>query len=551
MTTAVVSPDQAAVDGLARIWRDPVAAAERLFGFSAWSKQREIFEAIRDHDRVAVRSAHGVGKTATAARIVLLFLLSHPGARVITTAPTWTQVELLLWKEIRSAWRRVYGARIDLGGVQTSIEVQCQTTKLELREDWFAIGLSTDTPERFQGHHAKDLLLVVDEASGVDEEIFSAAQGFLTAEGAKVLLIGNPTRLSGTFYQACQPGSRWEKIHVSALDTPAFTGESVPADVMRALPSRKWVDDMAHEHGEDSPTYLVRVLGEFASLEGRPFYDHVERLKPHIVAPIAKGWLRGVPRTNGKLAFHPDAHGPISVWEPRSPSGAYLISADTAGGISEERQAAREAHEGDYCAAYVVDRRTGAHVAEFRQQTDADVFAADLARLGWAYHDAEGLPAEIFVEDNNAGLLTLSKLRDEWRYPRIYHREDLDADSRGKRTRTIGWHTDQSTRPLILAQLGAVIREQPKRLRSDALLGELRTFVWSKNGTRGEADTGAHDDLVMAAAIGCQAFAMRAVARVAEPVEAKTNLSVVELEALLAKPARHGRTLREAALTRT
>lgn len=544
-----MNADQAAVDGLARIWRDPVAAAERLFGFSAWSKQREIFEAIRDHDRVAVRSAHGVGKTATAARVVLLFLLSHPGARVITTAPTWTQVELLLWKEIRSAWRRIYGARIDLGGVVTTVEAQCSTTKLELREDWFAIGLSTDTPERFQGHHAKDLLLVVDEASGVEEDIFDAADGFMTAEGAKVLLIGNPTRLSGRFYQACQPGSRWRKIHISAKDTPAFTGESVPASVLRALPTRKWVDDMASEHGEESPTFLVRVLGEFASLEGRPFYDHVERLKPHLVAPVGRGWFRGVPRVNGELSYHADQDGPIAVWEPPAQRG-YLIAADVAGGISEERQAARANHEGDYCAAYVLDRRTGRHVAEFRQQTDADVFAADLARLGWTYRDRQDLPAEIFVEDNNAGLLTLSKLRDEWRYPRIFHREVIDDQSRGKRTRKIGWHTDVSTRPLILAQLGAVIREQPQRLRSEALLGELRTFVWSKNGTRGEADVGAHDDLVMAAAIGCQAFAMRALAPLAEPRVVAEVLSTDELEAwaMRLKPQKRSRSLREAAI---
>jgi phage terminase large subunit len=73
---------------------------------------------------------------------------------VITTAPTFAQVEQLLWREIRG---RHAPPAYPYGGKLTN-------TKLELADDWFAIGLSTNEPERFQGHHARRLLLVVDEA---------------------------------------------------------------------------------------------------------------------------------------------------------------------------------------------------------------------------------------------------------------------------------------------------------------------------------------------------------------------------------------------------
>src|ERR1035441_7543423 len=156
---------------------DPAKFCRQELSFAPGGKQREILEAVRDHPRVTVRSCHGVGKTAVAARAVLWFLATHENSRVITTAPTWSQVEQLLWREIRSA---VATAHANGTG---KMFPPSQVAKLELSNRWFALGLSTNEPERFQGHHSNHLLLVVDEASGVDERIFQAAEGFLTAEG--------------------------------------------------------------------------------------------------------------------------------------------------------------------------------------------------------------------------------------------------------------------------------------------------------------------------------------------------------------------------------
>src|SRR5690606_2827685 len=106
------------------------------------------------------------GKTKVAAWIALWFLYTHLNSKVITTAPTWHQVENLLWREIHAAHAN---SRISLGG-------KVLQTQIELGKQWFALGLSTDKPERFQGFHAEDILLIVDEASGVDQQIFDAAE---------------------------------------------------------------------------------------------------------------------------------------------------------------------------------------------------------------------------------------------------------------------------------------------------------------------------------------------------------------------------------------
>ena len=233
---------------------EPAAFVEKVLGFHPWSIQRSILESVRDNKRTAVRSCHGSGKTAIAARIVLWFLAAYPDSRVVTTAPTFTQVRDLLWREIASGVAKgppgFYG--------------EPNLTRLEITPSWFAVGLSTRTPEHFQGHHAEHLLLVVDEASGVDELIYEAAEGFLTAPGARVLLIGNPTSTSGTFYRAFHSDrALYRTFHISAYDTPNLTGEPVPSALQAALISDDWVQEKRQQWGEDSPMFQVRVMGNF------------------------------------------------------------------------------------------------------------------------------------------------------------------------------------------------------------------------------------------------------------------------------------------------
>ncbi len=233
--------------------RDPVAFVRDELGAKPWQKQVEVIEAVRHHPRVAVRSCNGAGKTYIAAYTVLWWLMCFTDGLVITTAPTGHQVRDILWREIRRAYR---GHEDLLGGTLLR-------TSLELGDKHYAQGLSTDTPERFQGFHEGHILFVVDEASGVREGIYEAIEGSMTSDVARMLLIGNPTSLSGTFYQAFHSKrALWHNIHISAFDTPNLTGGSV---VNPALVTPKWVQDAELNWGRESPMYQVRVLGEFPS----------------------------------------------------------------------------------------------------------------------------------------------------------------------------------------------------------------------------------------------------------------------------------------------
>ncbi|MEE8045543.1 MAG: DEAD/DEAH box helicase family protein, partial [Dehalococcoidia bacterium] len=239
-------------DAVRSAWAaDPVRFASEKLGASPWSKQNEILEAIRDHARVAVRSCNGSGKTYIAAHVVLWWLMCHADAIVITTAPTGHQVRDILWREIRRAHHQNSAL---VGGILLR-------TSLELGDKHFAQGLSTDTPERFQGFHEGHILFVVDEASGVREGIFEAIEGSMTSADAKVLLIGNPTSLRGTFYEAFHKRrGLWKTIHISAFDTPNLVQNEV---VLPSLVTPKWVADAEENWGSESYLYQVRVMGEF------------------------------------------------------------------------------------------------------------------------------------------------------------------------------------------------------------------------------------------------------------------------------------------------
>lgn len=119
---------------------DPVLFLDNVLGGWHWSKQDEIIRAVFKHQRVTVKSCFGVGKTAISARIALAFQIAYSDSIVITTAPTFRQVENVLWREIRQAVKQ---AKVPLGG-------KILKTRYEIDERWYMLGLSSDKEENFQ-----------------------------------------------------------------------------------------------------------------------------------------------------------------------------------------------------------------------------------------------------------------------------------------------------------------------------------------------------------------------------------------------------------------
>ena len=230
---------------------DPVFFARKVLGIEPWAKQQAIMYSVRDNPNTIVVSANRQGKCWVSAAIVLWWLYTHVGSEVITTAPTHKQIIAVLWAEIEKMYA---GAKYPLGGELTTGKLMVDPTK-----KWFALGIPASEEVNFQGYHAPGVLVIFDEAAGIEPHIYTAASGNLVnPETDRFLLIGNPTSPSGVFYDYSK-NPNWNKITLNALESPAMTE---PAKYP-FLASKQWCMERAEEWGTSSPMYQARVLGEF------------------------------------------------------------------------------------------------------------------------------------------------------------------------------------------------------------------------------------------------------------------------------------------------
>lgn len=246
--TVVAQPKNPFVDFIKTYRNDPVAFVRDVLGVEPDEWQREFLAAIASgHRRMSVRSGHGVGKSTTASWAMLWYLLTRYPVKVVVTAPTSAQLydalfaELKRWvKELPPALNQlleVKQERIELKSSATEAFISARTSRAE-------------QPEALQGVHSDNVMLVADEASGVPEQVFEAAAGSMSGHNAVTILLGNPVRSSGFFYDTHNrlKGEWWTK-RVSCVDSPRV--------------STAYVAEMASRYGDESNAYRIRVLGEF------------------------------------------------------------------------------------------------------------------------------------------------------------------------------------------------------------------------------------------------------------------------------------------------
>ena len=227
---------------------DPVRFVREMLGAEPYEYQREFLEALaRNERKMSVKSGHGTGKSTTASWAMLWFLLLRYPVKVVVTAPTSSQLfdamfaELKRWinelpKELQELLN-VKSDRVELLRAPAEAFISCRTARAE-------------TPEALAGVHSDNVLLIVDEASGVPEQVFEAAAGSMSGHNATTLMLSNPTRSSGTFFESHnRMANSWWTRTWSCVDSP--------------LVSNEFVDEMRLRYGEESNAFRVRVLGEF------------------------------------------------------------------------------------------------------------------------------------------------------------------------------------------------------------------------------------------------------------------------------------------------
>ncbi len=273
---------------------DPVAFFREILGVEPWARQIEIIEAVRDHQRVAVSSGHKSGKSLSIAGLALWYFASFDDARAILSSTTSRQVDQILWRELKML--RARGGRCVECKAEDPDERRIprpcphsalidgeigELARTGLRHEFREIkGFTAREAEAVAGISGRHLLYLLDEASGIPDEIYEAVEGN-RAGGARIVMFSNPTRTKGYFFDAFHSKSDfWETIKISSEESPNVTGSaSIPG-----LATPEWIAEKREEWGEDSPLYKVRVKGEFATREDGKIFSI------HAIAEAEKRW---------------------------------------------------------------------------------------------------------------------------------------------------------------------------------------------------------------------------------------------------------------------
>ena len=240
-------------------------------------EQRRIVDSVQHNRRTSVRSGHARGKDYVAAVISLCFLYNKYPSKVINTAPTGRQVSAIMMTEIKRIWQNA----VSLGG-------EVQSTRIIMADDpdWYMIGFkaSDRSPESWTGFHSQNILVVVTEASGIEQDTFNAIDGVLTGETSRLLLIFNPTRTTGEAYNSTR-SPLYSKHRLNCLNAPNVRAKKIliPGQVDYEWVREKigmpgWCHEIAAESADPitmhdfrfdglwyrpSDLFLVKVMGEF------------------------------------------------------------------------------------------------------------------------------------------------------------------------------------------------------------------------------------------------------------------------------------------------
>jgi hypothetical protein len=263
---------------LAFPWGKPGTPLEGHSGPRKW--QREVLIELRDHIkansgkldfstfRMATSSGRGIGKSALVSWLVIWMLTTRIGSTTIVSANSEAQLRSVTWAEItkwlsmslHSHWFEVSATRVL--PAKWIAELVERDLKLGTRY-WGVEGRlwSAENPDAYAGvHNFAGVMLVFDEASGIDDAIWSVAAGFFTENTPNRfwLAFSNPRRNSGYFYECFN--SKREFWRTKTVDARSVEGTD-----------KAVYQQIIDEYGPDSSAAHVEVYGEFPNASDDQF----------------------------------------------------------------------------------------------------------------------------------------------------------------------------------------------------------------------------------------------------------------------------------------
>lgn len=243
--------------------KDPVAFVHDCFNWKEGEHpvfyQDEIMGDLVEYRRESVRGPHGLGKTGTAAWLILWFALVHDNEyewKVPVTASAWRQLTKFLMPEVHKWARRLKWSAIGRDPFNERTELLQLSLKLNTGE---AFALASDNSAMIEGAHADKMFYLFDESKEIQVPTWDSAEGAFSTGDCLFLSVSTPGEPVGRFYdiQSHKPG--YQDWHVRAVTL----AEAIKAGRV----NQAWADARKDQWGEESAVYQNRVLGEFASSE--------------------------------------------------------------------------------------------------------------------------------------------------------------------------------------------------------------------------------------------------------------------------------------------
>lgn len=271
--------DERLVDLLAQCHDDPsLFNSVILDRLPFWWRQEEIAQSVVNYRDTVVYTGNAIGKDYLVGSLVPWWLLTRHDSLVVVMAPSQALIGTVTWKEIRRALDSCpfeHAAEVSFGAKSSPQRVMIS------QGGWGALGHSSATIERLSGQHNSKLFLIVEEASGIEDEVADAADAL---KYTKSLWIGNPTRPTGRFI---------DMIHQAEKDRRDGIPKHKAVNAIR-IPSH----DSPHANWDESPfgladkTWLDACYRRYG--KGSLWCNsHIEALIPRVVSEqlIPDAWL--------------------------------------------------------------------------------------------------------------------------------------------------------------------------------------------------------------------------------------------------------------------
>lgn len=231
-----------------------------------WRRQREIGQSLVKYRQTIVYSGNAIGKDYGVGGWVPWWLGTRANSLAIITGPSQTTLGTITWKEIRKA---IDNALFPLGA-KVSLGAKASPQVVDLGGGWQALGYSTTSVERASGQHNPKLLAIIEEASGVDDEIWQAIDSL---KYIRLLAIGNPIRAEGEFVRRIRQAEKDKRdgipphLACNAIQIPST--DSPHADLDESpwgLADKTWLNDCYRRYGKDSLWVRSHIKAEIPEL---------------------------------------------------------------------------------------------------------------------------------------------------------------------------------------------------------------------------------------------------------------------------------------------